>query len=164
MDEKVVVTKPPKSPALAGILSFFFPGTGALYNGQPGKFLVIIVVTAIIITMLAQGVGSPVFLGLMLGALYFYQLIDAVMIASAINRRALRGETEEITVEELPEFVKTGSVFWGVVLMILGVVFLMANFEFLISYDRIWNLWPLVVIIVGVKLVADYYARSKETE
>jgi len=164
MDEKVVVTKPPKSPALAGILSFFFPGTGALYNGQPGKFLVIIVVTAIMITMLAQGVGSPVFLGLMLGALYFYQLIDSVMIASAINRRALRGETEEITVEELPEFVKTGSVFWGVVLMILGVVFLMANFEFLISYDRIWNLWPLVVIIVGVKLVADYYARSKETE
>jgi TM2 domain-containing membrane protein YozV len=164
MEEKVVVTKPPKSPALAGILSFFFPGTGALYNGQPAKFLVIIVVTAIIITMLAQGVGSPVFLGLMLGALYFYQLIDAVMTASMINKKALRGEVEEITVEELPEFVKTGSVFWGVVLMILGVVLLMANFEFLISYDRIWNLWPLVVIIVGVKLVADYYAKSREAE
>jgi len=164
MEEKVVVTKPPKSPALAGILSFFFPGTGALYNAQPGKFLVIIVATAIIITMLAQGVGSPVFLGLMLGALYFYQLIDAVMTSNMINRKALRGETEEITVEELPEFVRTGSVFWGVVLMVLGVVLLMANFEFLISYDRIWNLWPLVVIIVGVKLIADYYAKSKEAE
>jgi len=164
MEEKVVVTKPPKSPALAGILSFFFPGTGALYNGQPSKFLIIIVVMAIIITMLAQGVGSPVFLGLMLGALYFYQLIDAVMISSAINRKALLGETIEVTVEELPEFVKTGTVFWGVVLMILGVVLLMANFEFLLSYDRIWNLWPLVVIIVGVKLVADYYARSREAE
>lgn len=164
MEEKVVVTKPPKSPALAGILSFFFPGTGALYNGQPSKFLVIIVVMAIIITMLAQGVGSPVFLGLMLGALYFYQLIDAVMTSSAINRKALLGETIETTVEEVPEFVRTGSVFWGVVLMILGVVLLMANFEFLISYDRIWNLWPLVVIIVGVKLVADYYAKSREAE
>ena len=71
---------------------------------------------------------------------------------------------QKITVEELPEFVRTGSVFWGVVLMILGVVLLMANFEFLISYDRIWNLWPLVVIIVGVKLIADYYAKSKEAE
>ena len=159
-----MVTKPPKSPALAGILSFFFPGTGALYNGQPAKFLIVIIVTAIMITMLAQGDGSPVFLALMLGALYFYQLIDAVTTASAINRKALRGEIEEITVEELPEFVRTGSVFWGVVLMILGVVFLMANFEFLINYDRIWNLWPLVVIIVGVKLIADYYAKSRETE
>ena len=164
MEEKTTYAKPPKSPALAGILSFFFPGTGALYNGQPAKFLVVIVVTAIMITMLAQGVGSPVFLGLMLGAIYFYQLIDAVMTASAINRKALRGETEEITVEELPEFVKTGSVFWGVVLMVLGAVLLMANFEFLISYDRIWNLWPLVVIIIGVKLIADYYAKSRETE
>jgi TM2 domain-containing membrane protein YozV len=164
MEEKVVVTKPPKSPALAGILSFFFPGTGALYNGQPSKFLIVIIVTAIMITMLAQGVGSPVFLGLMLGAIYFYQLIDSVMTASAINRKAFRGETEEIAVEEIPEFMKTGSVFWGIVLMVLGVVLLMANFEFLISYDRIWNLWPLVVIIIGVKLVADYYAKSKETE
>ena len=164
MEEKQTYAKPPKSPALAGILSFFFPGTGALYNGQPGKFLVVIVVTAIMITMLAQEVGSPVFLGLMLGALYFYQLIDSVMVANAINRKALRGETEDIIVEELPEFVKTGSVFWGVVLMILGVVLLMANFEFLINYDRIWNLWPLVVIIVGVKLAADYYAKSKEAE
>jgi TM2 domain-containing membrane protein YozV len=164
MEEKVVVTKPPKSPALAGILSFFFPGTGALYNGQPTKFLIVIIVIAIMITMLAHEVGSPVFLGIMLGALYFYQLIDAAATASAINRKALRGETEEITVEELPEFVRTGSVFWGIVLMILGIVFLMANFEFLISYDRIWNLWPLVVIIVGVKLIADYYAKRREAE
>ena len=57
MEEKQTYAKPPKSPALAGILSFFFPGTGALYNGQPGKFLVVIVVTAIMITMLAQEVG-----------------------------------------------------------------------------------------------------------
>ena len=42
MEEKVVLQRPPKSPALAGILSFFFPGTGALYNGQPLKFLVVI--------------------------------------------------------------------------------------------------------------------------
>ena len=164
MEEKTAYAKPPKSPALAGILSFFVPGTGSFYNGQLGKFLGIWGALAIIITMLAHGEGSAVFLGLMLGAIYFYQLIDAVMTASAINKRALRGETEEITVEELPEFVKTGSVFWGVVLMILGVVLLMANFEFLISYDRIWNLWPLVVIIVGVKLIADYYAKSREAE
>jgi len=164
MEEKIIVKKPPKSPALAGMLSFLFPGTGALYDGQPLKFLVIIVVFAIIITMLAQGVGSPVFLGILLGGLYFYQLIDAIATASAINRRALSGEIEEIKVEEFPEFVKTGSVFWGIVLMALGVVLLMANYSFIINYERIWNLWPLAIILVGVKLIADYVARSKKED
>jgi hypothetical protein len=73
-------------------------------------------------------------------------------------------EIDEIKVEELPEFVRTGSVFWGIVLMILGVVFLMANFSFLVTYSGIWNLWPLVVIIFGVKLVVDYMAKNTEAE
>ncbi|MGD9345441.1 MAG: DUF5668 domain-containing protein [Candidatus Aminicenantes bacterium] len=163
MEEKVVVHKPPKSPALAGILSFFFPGTGALYNGQPLKFLVILLGVAIMVTMLANEEGSAPFLGILLGGLYFYQFIDAIVTASAINRKALQGEeVDEVKVEELPEFVRTGSVFWGIVLMILGVVLLMANFEFLITYRGIWNLWPLIVIIIGVKLVVDYMAKNKE--
>ena len=164
MEEKVVY-KPPKSPALAGVLSFFFPGTGALYNGQPLKFLVVILGIAIMVTMLAQEEGSAPFLGIMLGGLYFYQFIDAIVTASAINRKALQGEeVGEIKVEELPEFVRTGSVFWGIVLMILGVVLLMANFEFLVTYSRIWSLWPLIVIIIGVKLIVDYMAKNKEGE
>jgi hypothetical protein len=165
MEEKVVLKRPPKSPALAGILSFFFPGTGALYNGQPLKFLVVILGVAIMVTMLANEEGSAPFLGIMLGGLYFYQFIDAIITASAINRKALQGEeVGEVKVEELPEFVRTGSVFWGIVLMILGVVFLLANFEFLVTYSRIWNLWPLIVIIIGVKLIVDYMAKNKEVE
>ncbi len=163
MEEKVVLKRPPKSPALAGILSFFFPGTGALYNGQPLKFLVVILGVAIMVTMLANEEGSAPFLGIMLGGLYFYQFIDAIVTASAINRKALQGEeVDEIKVDEIPEFVRTGSVFWGIVLMILGVVLLLANFDFLVTYSRIWNLWPLVVIIIGVKLVVDYMAKNKE--
>ncbi len=165
MEEKVILKRPPKSPALAGILSFFFPGTGALYNGQPLKFLVVLLGGAIMITMLAQEEGSAPFLGIMLGGLYFYQFIDAIVTASAINRKALLGEdVDEIKIEELPEFVRTGSVFWGIVLMIFGVVFLMANFSFIITYSGIWNLWPLVVIIFGVKLIVDYLAKNKEGE
>jgi hypothetical protein len=165
MEEKVILKRPPKSPALAGILSFFFPGTGALYNGQPLKFLVVLLGAAIMITMLAQEEGSAPFLGIMLGGLYFYQFIDAIVTASAINRKAVLGEeVDEIKIEELPEFVRTGSVFWGIVLMIFGVVFLMANFSFIITYSGIWNLWPLVVIIFGVKLIVDYLAKNKEGE
>ncbi|HUU52304.1 MAG: DUF5668 domain-containing protein [Candidatus Aminicenantaceae bacterium] len=165
MEEKVIVKRPPKSPLLAGILSFFFPGTGALYNGQPLKFLAVLLGAAIMITMLAQEEGSAPFLGIMLGGLYFYQFIDAIVTASAINRQALSGgEVDEIKIEELPEFVRTGSVFWGIVIMVLGVVFLMANSSFLVTYSRIWNLWPLLVIIFGVKLIVDYMAKNKERE
>ncbi|MGD8540256.1 MAG: DUF5668 domain-containing protein [Candidatus Aminicenantes bacterium] len=165
MEEKVVLQRPPKSPALAGILSFFFPGTGALYNGQPLKFLVVILGVAIMVTMLANEEGSAPFLGILLGGLYVYQFIDAIATASAINRKALQGEeVGEVKVEELPEFVRTGSVFWGIVLMVLGVVLLMANFEFWVTYSRVWNLWPLVVIIIGIKLVVDYMAKNKEGE
>ena len=165
MEEKIILKRPPKSPALAGILSFFFPGTGALYNGQPLKFLVVLLGAAIMITMLAQEEGSAPFLGIMLGGLYFYQFIDAIVTASAINRKVLLGEeVDEIKIEELPEFVRTGSVFWGIVLMILGVVLLMANFSFIVTYSGIWNFWPLVVIIFGVKLIVDYLAKNKEGE
>ncbi len=134
-------------------------------NGQPLKFLVVLLGAAIMITMLAQEEGSAPFLGIMLGGLYFYQFIDAIVTASAINRKALLGEeVDEIKIEELPEFVRTGSVFWGIVLMILGVAFLMANFSFIVNYSGIWNLWPLVVIIFGVKLVVDYLAKDKKGE
>jgi hypothetical protein len=40
----------------------------------------------------------------------------------------------------------------------------MANFEFWVTYSRVWNLWPLVVIIIGIKLVVDYMAKNKEGE
>jgi hypothetical protein len=165
MEEKVVLKRPPKSPALAGILSFFFPGTGALYNRQPLKFLAILVAGAILITMIANEEGSLAFVITLLSGLYVYQFIDAVMTANAINRKVLRGqEVDEIKVEEVPEFVRTGSVFWGIVLMILGVVLLMANFSFLVTYSRIWSLWPLIVIIIGVKLIVDYMSKDKEGE
>jgi len=163
MEEKVILKRPPKSPALAGILAFFFPGTGALYNRQPLKFLAVILGIAVMVTMLASEEGSAPFLGILLGGLYFYQFFDAIITANAINRKFFQGEeVEEIKVEEVPEFVKTGSVFWGIVLMIIGVVLLMANFSFLVTYSRIWSLWPLVVIIIGVKLIVDYVSKDKE--
>lgn len=163
MEEKIVVKKPPKSPFLAGILAFFFPfGVAALYNRQLQKAMIHFLIAAATITMLSSGYGNPVFLGLFLGGFYFYQLIDAVNTSSTINRNALSGEPEEIEAEKLPEIVKTGSVFWGIVLMILGVIFLLANFEIFIDYAHIFDLWPLIIIVVGVKLLVDFFMRNKQ--
>lgn len=165
MEEKVVVKRPPKSPFLAGVLAFFFPfGAGQLYNNQYRKALVFFFVFAGLVTLNAQGDAGQPFLGLMLGGFYFYQLFDAVQTSGRINRGVLQGEEEIMGVEEVPEFVKTGSIFWGIVLIALGVVLIFANFE-LLSYDTVFEfLIPFSVLVVGIKLVVDYYSKSREEE
>jgi len=45
VEEKIKIEpKSAKSPALAGILSVIFPGTGALYNGNYLKGIVLIII------------------------------------------------------------------------------------------------------------------------
>ena len=163
MEEKFVVKKPPKSPALAVILAVFFPGTGAMYNRQIQKGLIFMVIIAALISSLAQ--GPPLFVilfsALLLAGFYIYQIFDAAQISGAINRRALVGEEEEeVDVEEFPEAVKAGSIFWGAGLLFLGAFLLLANFE-VISYSTLWDFWPVVIIIIGVKFIADYITRKK---
>jgi hypothetical protein len=165
MEEKVIVKRPPKSGFLAGVLAFFFPfGAGQLYNNQYRKALVFFFIFAGLVTLNANGDAGQPFLGLMLAGFYFYQLFDAVQTAGRINRGALQGEDDLIEVEEVPEFVKTGSVFWGIVLIALGVALIFANFE-LLSYDTVFEfLIPFSVLVVGVKLVVDHYTKPKQEE
>ncbi|MFB0564607.1 MAG: LiaI-LiaF-like domain-containing protein [Candidatus Aminicenantaceae bacterium] len=161
MEEKVIVHKrPPKSPGLAGVISFFFPSFGALYNGQILKWIVYLIIFAVLITMQEHGEIQP-FFGLILAAFYIYQIVDAVQTSKAINRRAIseeKGEAEE-KIEEIPQAFKSGSIFWGAFLMALGIVFLLANFE-VIDYSTVFDFWPLAVIVIGIKLVLDYFSRK----
>jgi len=99
------------------------------------------------------------FMGIILAGFYVYQIFDSIYTSKSINRRALTGEEIEKVKEELPDFVKTGSVFWGIVLLALGVILLLANFD-VISYETVFDFWPVAIIIVGVKLVADYIAKK----
>ncbi len=77
------------NPALAGILAGFFPfGVGAVYTGQYAKGLSHLV----IMVLLILGVSSDqlpwflvTFLAISLGFFYFYQIIDAVRSAKAIQ-------------------------------------------------------------------------------
>lgn len=161
MEEKVVLKRPPKSPALAGILSFFFPTTGALYNAQYLKFFIFLIIFAGLITMQTSGEGQP-FAALLLAGFYGFQIFEAIQTSRAINHRALTGEEEEEDgLEELPQVLKTGSIFWGIVLMALGGILLLANFD-VISYDSVFDFWPVVVIVIGVKLVVDYVSKEKK--
>lgn len=161
MEEKVILKRPPKSPALAGLLAFFLPTTGALYNGQPFKFIIYLIILGGLITLQPKG-GQP-FTAFLLAGFYFYQIFEAAQTAKHINLRFLRGEDveEEKKVEEFPQVVKAGSIFWGLTLMALGGVLLLANFD-VISYDSLFDFWPLVVIVIGLKLVTEYFTKNNQ--
>jgi hypothetical protein len=161
MDNKVVVKAPPKSPAAAGILSGIFPGTGFLYLGQYLKGIVYILVFAGLVSMQSSGRMQP-FLGLCLAGFYIFQIVDAVQSANVINRRALAapGETVPTPVEEMNGDIKSGSIFWGLFLMGLGALFLLANFD-VIDYGSIWKYWPVLIIVIGVKIVLEHVRGDK---
>jgi len=160
VDQIIIQKRPPKSPAAAGILSGFFPGTGAFYNGQYSKGIIFILIFAGLISMLDRG-GNP-FFGLLMAGFYIFQIIDSVNSARAINRAALGEPSPSGTDEALPVInlpTPSGSVFWGVILMALGGIFLLANFD-LLDFDRLWDFWPVIVIVIGLKMIADYFSKK----
>ncbi|MBM3285133.1 MAG: hypothetical protein FJY81_04610 [Candidatus Aminicenantes bacterium] len=160
MEEKVVVKKPAKSPALAGVLSALFPfGIGAFYNGEILKGFIYLFIFAGLVSMQGHGSSQP-FLGLILAGFYFFQIIDSVHVAKRMNRRALEGEGPGEEEADVTAVVKSGSVFWGALLIVLGGILLLGNFE-VIDYRTIFDFWPAVVILIGVKLVFDYFARAR---
>lgn len=164
MEEKAVQKPPrePKSPLLAGLLSFFFPiGIGAFYNGEIIKGFIYLVIFAGLVTTV-DNAGSEPFVAILLAGFYFYQIIDSVYTARRINRRVLGGEAAaEEEMEDVTRVVKSGSVFWGALLVVLGIIFLLGNFE-IINYNRIFDFWPVVVIIIGIKLVLDHFSKNNK--
>ena len=167
MTDKIFIqNRPPKSPAAAGILSGFFPGAGQLYNGEAPKALIFFLIFAGCISMMPR--GPHPFLPLIFAAFYIYQIIEAVQTANAINRRALNemaaGPAGGESIPPAPpapiKAPAQGSVFWGLLLIAVGGVFLLANFD-VIAIDRIWDFWPVIVIIIGLKMIFDY-SRKKD--
>lgn len=161
MEERIIIQqKPPKSPALAAILSIIFPGTGALYNGQFSRGILYMVIFAGLITLQGHGSGQP-FLGLILAGFYIFQVIDAISQARLINDRAAGLKPEAAPPAAADVAAPAGSIFWGIVLVVLGFVLLLANFD-VIRYDTIFDFWPVAVIGVGLKLVFEAVARGRK--
>ncbi len=159
MEEKGVVKEPIKSPTLAGILSALFPfGIGAFYNGEVIKGFIYLFIFAGLVSMQQHGSAQP-FVALILAGFYFFQIIDSVQVARRINRQALQGEGAKEE-EDVTAVVKSGSVFWGALLILIGGILLLGNFE-VVSYDKIFDFWPAVVIIIGLKLIVDYFSKAR---
>lgn len=162
MEERTAVPqRPQKSPGFAGVLGIFPFGVGALYNGQYAKALLYLIIFAGLTSM--QGHGGQPFLGLLLTGFIVFQFFDNIQSARAVNAVALGEAPAGSIAQPLPEIASSGSIFWGIVLIVLGVLLIMANFE-VISYDALFDFWPIAVIIVGLKLVLDSVARTKKSQ
>jgi TM2 domain-containing membrane protein YozV len=161
MDEKIVIQqKPPKSPAVAAILSVIFPGAGALYNGLITKGILFILIFAGLVSIQDTPGGQP-FKALLLAGFYIFQVIDSINNAKAINLAAAGGKPEEQTASAIvAQAIPSGSIFWGIVLIAIGVLAILANFD-VIFWETLWQLWPVAVIVIGLKLVFDSVARAK---
>jgi ABC-type polysaccharide/polyol phosphate export permease len=159
MEEKIVVPQRlPKSPGLAGFLGLFPFGAGAFYNGQRAKALLYLVVFAGLINAMDRH-GSGAFVPLLFTGFIFFQFFDNIQSARAINEAAARNQ-EAAAVPLAEDVVSSGSIFWGALLIVVGLVLILANFE-IISYAKLADLWPIAVIVIGLKLVAESIAKSK---
>jgi len=165
MSDRIIIEKrPPKSPAAAGVLSGFLAGAGQLYNGQASKALLFFIVWAGLISIIPHG-PQPL-IPLVFVGFWFYQIVEAVQTAKAINIQATGepcppsgGPAAAPSGLDVPGSRPSGSVFWGAVLMVVGAAFLLGNFD-LLDYDRIIDLWPVIIIALGVKMIVDYLRKK----
>jgi len=140
------VKNPGVSPGLAFLLGMI-PGVGAIYNGQYVKGFVHVVILGMLISILSSGnaQGLEWLFGILIGVFYFYMPFEAYHTA----RKRQLGET----VEEFSSLVPMGGRGAGfpvgpVLLMALGVLFLLNNFDLLRLRDMI-RYWPAVLIVLG---------------
>lgn len=58
---------------------------------------------------------------------------------------------------------KRESLFWGLIILVLGMLFLLRNFGLEIN---IWRLlgtyWPLILVYIGVKNIYLYLKKNRE--
>ncbi len=57
---------------------------------------------------------------------------------------------------------KNSGMMWGVILIAIGVLFLLQNFDFFDIGDIISNFWPLVLVAIGLKMLYDRRSRNED--
>lgn len=143
-----------KNPSLAAFLAIF-PGMGAIYNGNiiKGITYMLTFVILIVLTDNAQDPDSAIF-GLMIAGFFIFQILDSYNEAVRINHNILAEENPKCCKEDL-------SLFSAIVVLMMGIVFQLANFD-LITFRQVTRLWPLVLIIFGIKIVYNYFKREEK--
>jgi hypothetical protein len=134
-------------PKRAAWLSII-PALGAIYNGQYIKAVTHFAVFAALCIMSDDvheifGWGALTF--------YCYMFIESYRSAQQLREQRLAASTADtpLTSEDVR------SPFWGILLILLGIVFTLHNLN-IISFFLIRRFWPIVFILVGGYLLYRY--------
>lgn len=138
------------SPGLAFILGLL-PGVGAIYNAQYAKGLVHVLVFGMLISLAnADDVGDlQVLFGLLIPTWVIYQAFEAYHTA---RRRQMGEVVDEFSGIVSAQPGRTGFPIGPIVLIGLGVMFLLHNFE-LLRISQLLKFWPLGLIGAGVYML-----------
>jgi hypothetical protein len=133
--------KSPKQKSSAAALSLI-PGMGAVYNGEYQKAITQFAIFAALVIMGDNvngvfGFGAFVFL--------VFTMFDSFRVAEAhLRTRLMSGQLNQSPAKD-----RTVAA-WGVILIVLGILFLAKNF---IRYDFLHRMWPLAFIALGAYIV-----------
>jgi len=59
---------------------------------------------------------------------------------------------------------KQGTPFWGIILVIAGLLFLFNNLDIVSLHDVFHNFWPLILIVIGLYAIIKSLRRSEPDE
>ena len=151
------------SPEAAFILGLI-PAVGAIYNAEFFKAAVHMVVFGFLVTLAdhAYGPGSGV-VHLMAFGFWAYMPFEAFYTAKK-RKLALQGIDLETPFDQINQQMgafKNKELWGGVVLVGIGMVFLLDNFEIL-DFEKIQKLWPLIPMAVGALLIRRFMQGKSE--
>lgn len=149
----VPLIKRQTSPFLAIVLSFICPGLGAAYNGQTSKALVYFAVFVGLFQM-AVLTGTALFVLGFLG-MWLFAAVDSWRTAQLIRSGITPDGAEDLIVKRLSGNPKL----WGILLAVLGVMFLFQSFFNVRHLLR--SILPVLLIGLGAYLLRDYVFKSK---
>ncbi len=164
MDENKRMYDRDKNPAIAAILSIF-PGVGLFYVGNILKGVAyILIFTALIILQVNAWGNEHIIYGLLIAGFYIFQIFDSYNEA----RKASYAEASETEEEKKP------TLFMAITILVLGIILLLllgplhalllqlAELD-LSSYRKVAKMWPIILIVVGAKVVFEYFYHQEET-
>lgn len=143
------------SPALAFLLGLI-PGVGAVYNAQYVKAIVHVVVFGLLISIVSSGSASsfePLF-ALLIGLWYLYMPFEAYHTA---GRRIAGLPVDDVSSLFPMRTSRTGFPIGPIALIVLGVIFLLAQFD-LISFGTLLRYWPVLLIAAGLWMLYERIA------
>ncbi len=145
------------SPGLAFLLGLI-PGVGAVYNAQYVKAIVHVVVFGLLISIVDSNAvnGLEPLFALLIAIWYFHMPFEAYHTA---RKRSLGIPVDDFS-SILPLKARTSGFPMGPVVLIgLGVVFLLAQFE-LLSVRAILQFWPVALIAAGAWMLYERIAQK----